>query len=422
MYDKNIISKIIHGVINFTFLSVIAICTGLGISITFVSASIINFLLMTIPILMCRKLLNYIPMISYICHYRILIHKNLIYYFYIFGFIHIISHYINLFEFNTIGLLYNPTVYTGNIIIFYLIVLFPILFWKKIREKWFFLIYHHLVFITFYILIISHGTFCFFKIKSSGVCRETSTWKWVLPSTLLLIFEYILRYMHKMYNIEKIVIYERDNTNIMSLNILKNPELEIFLGSTIYLNCPEISYLEWHPFTVVSTAYDIGYTTVFIKIRGDWTNQLMMKCGKISNGKLIESVYPKIIIDGPYNSSFKNIKFNLQNKVVCLYMSGIGITGFVSVFKYILNTKISLKELYIVISVRNFTEIDVIHDLIVSLSKIPNIKIKIYQTDKIKKVILCNDYQNVEIYYNRPDISEIKKKFNIEKVYKIGFN
>lgn len=228
--------------------------------------------------------------------------------------------------------------------------------------------------------------------------------------------------MHKIYNIEKIVIYERDNTNIMSLNILKNPELEIFLGSTIYLNCPEISYLEWHPFTVVSTAYDIGYTTVFIKIRGDWTNQLMMKCGKISNGKLIESVYPKIIIDGPYNSSFKNIKFNLQNKVVCLYMSGIGITGFVSVFKYILNTKISLKELYIVISVRNFTEIDVIHDLIVSLSKIPNIKIKIYQTDKIKKVILCNDYQNVEIYYNRPDISEIKKKFNIEKVYKIGFN
>jgi len=423
MYDENIMIKIIHGFINFIFLSVVIICIGLGVPVPFVSASILNFLLFFIPILMCRKILNYIPILRSIYHYRILIHKILLCYFYIFSFIHTIAHYINFFKINTADLLYNPTVYTGNIILFYLIILFPILFWKKIREKWGFLIYHHLVFVTFYILIISHGSFCFFQIKSSGLCKESSSWKWILPSTILLIFEIFFRYTQKKYDIQKITIYKRDNTTIMSLSILKNPDLEIFLGSTIYINCPEISYLEWHPFTIVSTAYDLYFSTVYIKIRGDWTDQLMIKCGHSQlHNYLIESVYPKIIIDGPYDSSFKNIKFNLQNKVVCLYMSGIGITVFISVFKYILNTKIGLKKLFIVISVRDFTEIDLIHDLILLLSKIENIKIQIYQTDKIKKVLLSKDYQNVEIYYNRPDILQIQKEFNIEKLYKIGFN
>jgi hypothetical protein len=420
MNNDIFIIKFTSSVLLMVFSIVIGISCGVfDISLAIVSASILNLLCVLIPIVMCRNVLNIIPFIKEIINYNLLIHKVLLYFFYIFSFIHFIVHYTSN-EINS-KFLYNPSIYTGNMLLFFLGFLFPVLFWKKTREKWFFIILHHILFIGFFGVILSHGTFCFYK--RNGVCKESSSWKWILFSIIVVLIELILRYFNKKQEIKYLKVYERENTYIISLNLLKNPELEKLLGQTVFINCPEISLLEWHPFTIVSTPYDIHYTTLFIKERGDWTSQLVNKCGKTSNG-LIESMYPKIIIDGPYNCDFKNIKYNLVNKIVCFYMAGIGITGFIGFFKYIIYTKILLKKLIIVISIRNFTEIDILQELLLELSKTPEIIIQIHETDKTKQTLWASDStcRNITVFHERPNLKKIQNDFKIEKFYQVGFN
>ena len=78
-----------------------------------------------------------------------------------------------------------------------------------------------------------------------------------------------------------------------------------------------------------------------------------------------------------------------------------------------------LKKLYIVITVRDFTEIDIIQSLLDELSKRTEIQIVIYETNKIKKTILVND--KILIYNKRPKMYQLKHEFKFEKIYQIGF-
>lgn len=46
------------------------------------------------------------------------------------------------------------------------------------------------------------------------------------------------------------------------------------VGQYIFVNCPAISLLEWHPFTLTS-APEEDYFSIHIRAAGDWTDRLI---------------------------------------------------------------------------------------------------------------------------------------------------
>lgn len=50
------------------------------------------------------------------------------------------------------------------------------------------------------------------------------------------------------------------------------------VGQYVFIQCPSVSRLEWHPFTLTS-APEEDYFTAHIRIVGDWTQALYEACG-----------------------------------------------------------------------------------------------------------------------------------------------
>lgn len=98
--------------------------------------------------------------------------------------------------------------------------------------------------------------------------------------------------------------------------------LDSIPGSYYYLCAPQLGYLEWHPFSVCSSA-SVNHLTFMIEAKGDWTKALY------------ESNVETMLVMGPFKtSSSKIINSDVKEKVI--FCTGIGITPFISV----INTKI----------------------------------------------------------------------------------
>lgn len=53
-------------------------------------------------------------------------------------------------------------------------------------------------------------------------------------------------------------------------------------GQYIFLQCPAVSWLEWHPFTLTS-APEEPFFSVHVRAVGDWTQELLAECGANNN-------------------------------------------------------------------------------------------------------------------------------------------
>ena len=119
-------------------------------------------------------------------------------------------------------------------------------------------------------------------------------------------------------------------------------------GQYIYLSCPEVSYFQWHPFTLTS-APEEDYISVHIRVVGDFTRELAKSLGcdfdargnsEKAGGKVVTSatnvrfnrVLPRVMIDGPFGSASEDF---LNYETVLLVGAGIGVTPFASILKSI---------------------------------------------------------------------------------------
>ena len=55
------------------------------------------------------------------------------------------------------------------------------------------------------------------------------------------------------------------------------------VGQYVFLNIPEISTLEWHPFTMTS-APEEDYLSVHVREAGDWTEKLISLVAQLPEG------------------------------------------------------------------------------------------------------------------------------------------
>uniref|UniRef100_A0A8C8VQW6 NADPH oxidase 3 n=1 Tax=Pelusios castaneus TaxID=367368 RepID=A0A8C8VQW6_9SAUR len=217
--------------------------------------------------------------------------------------------------------------------------------------------YTHHLFVVFFVGLIIHGmgqlirgqtpqslllhnvTYCkdhYSEWEKSAQCplplfsgNEPVAWKWVLGPMVVYICERIVRiwrFQQKVI-ITKVVTH---SSGVLELH-MKKRGFKMEPGQYIFLQCPSVSQLEWHPFTLTS-APEEEFFSVHIRVAGDWTGALFKACG--AEGSVFQEPWklPRLAVDGPFGAATTDV-FNYRVSV-CI-AAGIGVTPFASILKSI---------------------------------------------------------------------------------------
>ncbi|XP_029296857.1 NADPH oxidase 1 [Cottoperca gobio] len=168
------------------------------------------------------------------------------------------------------------------------------------------------------------------------------TWWWVIGPMILYVCERLLRFIRYMQKVQyrKIVMHP---SKVLELQMVKDG-FKMDVGQYIFLNCPAISELEWHPFTMTS-APEEDFFSVHIRSAGDWTDKLIDIMQKLPEG----AQGPKMGVDGPFGTASEDV---FDYEVSMLVGAGIGITPFASILKSIWykfkisNPKLRTRKIY----------------------------------------------------------------------------
>ncbi|ETW77417.1 putative NADPH oxidase [Heterobasidion irregulare TC 32-1] len=269
--------------------------------------------------------------------------------------------------------------------------------------------YTHHLFIVFFINWQLHGMFCMIQPDRPPYCSFNTIgvfWRYWLVGGVIWISERILREVrsrHRTY-ISKVIQHP---SKVMELQI-KKEKTKTRAGQYIFLSCPEISYFQWHPFTLTS-APEEDYISVHIRVVGDFTGALAKAVGcdfdtkekGDSGGKVVGTnvnpplnrVLPRVMVDGPFGSASEDF---LNYETVLLVGAGIGVTPFASILKSIwyrmnnLNDSkpTRLSKVYFTWVIRDFGTAEWFHSLLHAIEEQDTrnrIEINIYLTAKIKE-------------------------------------
>ncbi|KAJ8348740.1 hypothetical protein SKAU_G00273290 [Synaphobranchus kaupii] len=171
---------------------------------------------------------------------------------------------------------------------------------------------------------------------------EPQTWMWVIGPMVLYLCERALRFIHYMQPVRyrKIVIRP---SKVLELQLVKDG-FRMEVGQYVFLNCPAISQLEWHPFTMTS-APEEEFFSVHIRSMGDWTQSLIDVLEKLPEG----AEGPKMAVDGPFGTASEDV---FDYEVSMLVGCGIGVTPFASILKSVWykfkesNPKLRTRKIY----------------------------------------------------------------------------
>ncbi|KAM4818664.1 LOW QUALITY PROTEIN: NADPH oxidase 1 [Thomomys bottae] len=150
-----------------------------------------------------------------------------------------------------------------------------------------------------------------------------ASWKWIIAPFFLYVLERFLRFCRSRQKvvITKVVMHP---SKVLELQMLKRG-FSMEVGQYIFVNCPSISFLEWHPFTLTS-APEEDFFSIHIRAAGDWTENL------IRAFEQQHSPMPRIEVDGPFGTVSEDV---FQYEVSVLIGAGIGVTPFASILKSI---------------------------------------------------------------------------------------
>jgi len=163
------------------------------------------------------------------------------------------------------------------------------------------------------------------------VAGGPATWTWVIGPLLLYLGERFYRfYMSQRRKLQVLkIVKHNDKVPVMEVQITK---VKTQAGQYAFLHCPDVSMLEWHPFTLTSCPQQ-AYISFHIRLVGDWTCAFADRCGfyEEDEGKqLTVAELPLVAIDGPFGTSSEDIYRYDVGVCVC---AGIGVTPFASLLQ-----------------------------------------------------------------------------------------
>lgn len=215
---------------------------------------------------------------------------------------------------------------------------------------------HHLLAIV-YVLLIIHSFFIFLTHE----WYKKTTWMYIMVPVTFYACERLIRAFREKnirVNIVKAAIYPG---NVLSIHMTKPPGFKYKSGMYLFVKCPDVSPFEWHPFSITSAPGD-EHLSVHIRTLGDWTNELRNIFGKVcevqvtskkanlarlettvvADGAFQETIFPKLLIDGPYGAPAQSYT---KYDILLLIGLGIGATPFISILKDLLNNIKSNEEM-----------------------------------------------------------------------------
>nr|XP_027795354.1 NADPH oxidase 3 [Marmota flaviventris] len=188
-------------------------------------------------------------------------------------------------------------------------------------------------------LLLHNVTFCrdrYAEWRATALCpvpqfsgKEPSAWKWVLGPVVLCACERIIRFWRSQQEvvITKVVSHP---SAVLELH-MKKRGFKMAPGQYILIQCPSISSLEWHPFTLTSAPQE-DFFSVHIRVAGDWTGALFKAFGAEGQALKESHSLPRLAVDGPFGAALTDV---FHYPVSVCIAAGIGVTPFASLLKSI---------------------------------------------------------------------------------------
>ncbi|XP_071956145.1 NADPH oxidase 4-like [Antedon mediterranea] len=278
------------------------------------------------------------------------------------------------------------------------------------------------------------------EIKMAGTCKEppyfkshpSQTWCFVVFPLILYIIERFIRLCRGRQTAEiNSTIYHYPD--VIEIQISKKG-FQAKPGQYISLNCPTISALEWHPFTLTKCpSLRSGSFSVHVRVLGDWTVELrdmlhpvtdvLLEKGRHAYG---DRRYPRLYIDGPFGSPNQDVfKYHTS---VCI-AGGVGVTPYAAVLNQLRDCdlkKYKLQRLYFIWVCRNIQNLKWFADLLASVhgkfwnENMPDfLNIRLFVTSKHAQIRTAETTDRLtgfnsrdhflanRIHIGRPDLKEI---------------
>jgi NADPH oxidase 1 len=310
-------------------------------------------------------------------------HRQVAYSMAFWAMVHTTAHYVNFINVerrqlrpgNALDIHYRqPGGITGHIMLFIMVLMYSTAH-AKVRKQCFeaFWYTHHLAFF-FMIGIYTHATGCFvrptalpaftstFPFYDPNTCIGYLSWRYIIWPGIIYFFERIWREVRarRSTKLSKVLVHP---SGAMEFRIVK-PSFKYTAGQWLFIQVPDVSHFQWHPFTITSAPED-PYVSVHIRQVGDFTQALGERVGATpavvksitaaamkafekddksniiqeGRGEFVEldpnantRPLPVVRIDGPYGAPAEDV---FKSEVAVLVGAGIGVTPFASILKHI---------------------------------------------------------------------------------------
>lgn len=189
--------------------------------------------------------------------------------------------------------------------------------WLFVRKRSYELFWwSHQLFIVYIILLYAHGAQNFFGLGFPMATPFVS-----IPLLIYLIEKLIHFYCFFMWR-QKILGSKtsKDGKRVM-IDIEKPSGFRYLPGQYLLLFVPEVSYFQWHPFSICTTP-ESKYVRLIIEEAGGWTKSLLKLMKECEDGK---RKYPFVHLDGCFGAP-SDLAIHSKRSI----MIGVGITPFLS--------------------------------------------------------------------------------------------
>ncbi|XP_050289052.1 ferric reduction oxidase 7, chloroplastic-like [Quercus robur] len=190
---------------------------------------------------------------------------------------------------------------------------------KKKFELFFYTHQLYVIFIVFLALHVGHFLFC---VSAGGI--------------FLFILDRFLRFCQSRKTVD-IISIKCLSCGTVELVLSKPANLQYNALSFIFLQVRELSWLQWHPFSVSSSPLDGKYhLSVLIKVIGEWTEKLRGNILNSFEADLHLRPQTKITasVEGPYGHE---LPYHLMYENLILVAGGVGISPFLAILSDILH-------------------------------------------------------------------------------------
>lgn len=276
-------------------------------------------------------------------------------------------------------------------------LLFGLIMWvttiPRIRRKFFELFFYtHCLYILFMVFFMLH-------VAISYACI-------MLPGFYLFLIDRYLRFLQSRQS-SRLVSARVLPCETVELNFSKTPGLSYTPPSTIFINVPSISKLQWHPFTVTSSSnLEPEKLSVMIKSEGSWSKKLYEILSSPSIPERLD-----VSTEGPYGAVSTHF---LRHDTLVMVSGGSGITPFISIIRELIfassSFKVKTPQLVLICAFKNSSDLTML-DLLLPVSGVPSsfpnlqLQIEAYVTRESQPTTENNSNRPRTIWF-KPKVSD----------------